>query len=309
MLGLGNSITSQSYVSSGLSWGATKFLDLPGEVGDFAKIESFSNFLGRISDSGGGDIADNLTVSFWVKPIWTMGNVGTNQHVLGSASSTNDFQSNACPLPVFGNTSTEKDRVRIFYLVDSSSGGDRNRLVIQAMDPSNNQQRDEVFLHSTNNSITGVGSTLTNSGITNGWWHTDNQGNVNSDDFVHLAFTRASGEFSIYWNGQVMGSPVDADSGTLGFTESNVDQFWLGRDFTNQVYFKMGYRDIAYFNAELSASEVAELYNSGNLFDVRTHSQSANLGLYWPCEDEQELSGAGVSANLSLQGNASFQSI
>ena len=71
----------------------------------------------------------------------------------------------------------------------------------------------------------------------------------------------------------------------------------------------MGYRDIAYFNAELSASEVAALYNSGNLFDVRTHSQAANLGLYWPCQDVQELSGAGAAANLDLQGNCSFEDI
>jgi len=303
MLGLGNSIT-QSYVSSGLSWGATKFLNLPGDSGDFARIQSFSSFLSRISGSGGGDIADTLTISFWIKPIWVMGVSGTNQHFTSSGSNANGIQ-----LFVFGNTTTEKDRIRVMYIADTSSGSDRNRLMIQAMDPSNNQERDEVFIHSTNNSITGVGSTLTNSGITSGWWHTDNQGNVNSDGFVHLAFTRATGDWSIYWNGQVLGSPTDADSGTLGFTESNVDEMWLGRDFGSQDDFKMGHRDIAIFNAELNATQVAELYNSGNLFDVRTHSQAASLGLYWPCEDEQELSGAGASANLSLQGNASFQSI
>ena len=71
----------------------------------------------------------------------------------------------------------------------------------------------------------------------------------------------------------------------------------------------MGYRDIAFFNVTLSSSEVTELYNSGNFFDVRTHSQTANLGLYWPCNDNQEFSGAGSSAKLDLQGNASFNSL
>ena len=150
---------------------------------------------------------------------------------------------------------------------------------------------------------------MTGSGTTSGWWHNSNKGNVNSQSFVHLAFTRASGEWSIYWNGQVLGSSIDVDSGVLDFNEGNVNEFWLGRSFTNQEYFKMGYRDIAYFNAELSASEVAELYNSGTLFDVRTHSQADNLGLYWPCEDVEEFSGAGASARLELLGNVTFKTL
>jgi len=314
-LGLGNSITSQSYVSSGLSWGATKFLNLPGGNGDFARVQSFSNFLGRISNSGTDDIADDITVSFWVKPLWVMGNVGNNQHVESNPGLSSNNINNNVALPVFGNTSTEKDRIRIFYRIDASNASDINRIAVQAQDgASSARQGDEYFLHSTNSSITGVGSSLspTTTGSGSGWWNSANTGNTNSDGFVHIVCTKASGDNSdwkIYWGGQALGSRQDNDSGTINMDENNVDEFWLGKSFANQDHFKMGYRDIAYFNAELNATEVAELYNSGNLFDVRTHSQAANLGLYWPCEDEQELSGAGATANLSLQGNASFQSI
>ena len=311
MLGLGSSLVHSNVTEeSGLVWAGTKFLNLPGGNGDFARVQNFSNFLGRISGAGTDDIADTITLSFWVKPLWVMGNVGTNQHVesnpgLGGSGNKN----NNVALPVFGNTTTEKDRIRVVYIIDTSTGSDRNRIMIQAMDASNNQERDETFLHDANNSITGLGSGLTNTGVSSGWWHNGNKGNTNSDDFVHLAFTRSSGNWNIYWNGQALGSMIDADSGSLGFDEGNVDEFWLGKSFANQDHFKMGYRDIAYFNAELSASEVAALYNSGNLFDVRTHSQAANLGLYWPCQDVQELSGAGAAANLDLQGNCSFEDI
>jgi len=301
VLGLGASLSS-STISSSLEWKGTKYLSLPGDSGDYARVPSFSDFMSRISDSATDDVADTITISFWVMPIWVMGVSGSNQFVESSSGSQD-----VLPLPVFGNTSTEKDRIRAVYIIDTGSGTDRNRIMIQAQDPSNNQERDEVFIHSTNNSITGVGSGLTTSGITSGWWHNANKGNVNSDNFVHLCFTRSAGDWSIYWNGQALGGMISADSGTLGFDETNVDELWLGRDFANQDYFKMGYRDIAYFNSELSASEVAELYNSGELFDVRTHSQAANLGLYWPCQDEEEFSGAGKSARLELLGSSSFR--
>ena len=304
MLGLGSSLSTPSVVS-GLEWSATKYLYLPGATGDFARVQGFSSFLNRISDSGSDDIADTITISFWVTPIWVMGNVGTNQHV-----TTDGGTANAVWFPVFGNTDTEKDRIRIYYHIDTSSGTDKNRLVVQAVDASGNKEMDEAFIHSTNNSATGVGSSLTSAvGSGSGWWNVSNKGNVNGSDFVHLCFTRNSGDWTIYWNGNALGSSVDADSGTLSFDESNVDEFWIGKSFVNQSYIKMGYRDIAYFNSTLNASEVDHLYNSGTFFDVRTHSKADDLGLYWPCQDEQEFSGAGSSANLDLQGNSQFSDL
>lgn len=301
MLGLGSNLSAPSIASGDLQWSATKYLYLPGATGDYARVQSFSNFINRISDSGDDDIADTITVSFWVKPLWVMGNVGSNQHV-----TTGGGIANSVWFPVFGNTSTEKDRIRIYYHIDTGSGTDKNRLVVQAVDASGNKEMDEVFIHSTNNSITGVGSSLTGSGIASGWWHSENKGNVNGDDFVHLCFVRSSGDWTIYWNGTALGSSVDADSGTLDFAEENVDEFWVGKSLINQDYVKTGYRDIAYFNAALSGTEVRELYNTGEFFDVRTHAQAANLGLYWPCQDAQEFSGAGANADLDLQGNSSF---
>ena len=71
----------------------------------------------------------------------------------------------------------------------------------------------------------------------------------------------------------------------------------------------MGYRDIAYFNTALDATQAAELYNNGGFFDVRTHSQSQYLGLYWPCNDEHAISGAGQNAKCKIQGDAKFKKI
>ena len=301
MLGLGSSLVTPSVISD-LEWKATKYLYLPGAAGDFARVQNFGNFLNRISDSGDDDVADTITISFWVTPIWVMGHVSANQHVTSSSGTQNTV-----PLPVFGNTSTEKDRIRILYHIDTGGGSDKNRIVVQAQDPSNNREADEAFIHDTNNSITGVGSSLTSIGITSGWWHNSNKGNVNGDDFVHLCFTRDSGDWTIYWNGSALGGVIDLDSGTLDFGEDNVDEFWLGKSFLNQDCFKMGYRDIAYFNSTLNASEVEQLYNSGTFFDVRTHSKADDLGLYWPCQDAQEFSGAGSSADLDLRGNSSFK--
>lgn len=303
MLGLGFSLSTPTTASS-LEWSATKYLALPGASDDYARVQNFSSFLGRISDAGSDDIADTITISFWIRPIWVMGYSGTNQNVTSATGTQNNV-----PLAVFGNTSTEKDRLRVVYMIDTGGSSDRNRIMVHAMDASGNQERDEAFLHDANNSITGLGSTLSNTGISSGWWHNSNKGNVNSEDFVHLCFVRSSGDWTIYWNSQALGGSMDFDSGTLAFDENNVDEFWLGRSFVNQDFIKMGYRDIAYFNTAFTLSQVQEIYNSGNLFDVRTHSQAAKLGLYWPCQDASEFSGAGSSADLDLQGNASFKAL
>ena len=301
MLGLGFSSSKPNATDL---WSATKYLYLPGSSESYARVQSFSDFLNRISDTGSDDIADTLTVSFWVMPIWAMGASGTNQNVETASGTQNNV-----PLVVFGNTSTEKDRLRAVYMIDTGGGSDRNRIMIQAMDASGNQERDEAFLHDINHSITNLGSALSNTGVSSGWWHSGNKGNVNSKDFVHLCFVRSSGDWTIYWNSQALGGSLDFDSGTLGFDEGNVDEFWLGRSFVNQDYFQMGYRDIAYFNAALTLSQVQELYNSGDFFDVRTHSQAAKLGLYWPCNDVSELSGAGLKAKLDLLGEATFRTL
>lgn len=300
MLGLGIITPSPNKTTE---WQAEKYLNLPGGAAeDYARVTNFSNHLGRISGTGSDDVGDNITLSFWVAPIWVMGAVGNNQYVESSGGNQNGLD-----FPVFGDTSTEKDRIRFSYLIDTGGGSDRNRFQLQKHDASNNKEMEEFYLHSGNNSVTGVGSTLSSSGITSGWWHSTNKGNTNSSGFVHLCFTRGTGDWSAYWNGAALGAAIDADSGTVALDESNIDEFWLGKSFLNQSCFKMGYRDIAYFNRALDATEAAELYNDGNLFDVRTHSQSQYLGLYWPCNDEHEISGAGPTAKLELLGNASFK--
>ena len=46
----------------------------------------------------------------------------------------------------------------------------------------------------------------------------------------------------------------------------------------------MKFRDLVIYNSALSASNIAELYNSGNFYDVRTSSTAAvaSPGVYYP---------------------------
>ena len=282
MLGLGNSLTLPSTQEG--AW-ATKFLALNGAASTFAKVVDFNNYMGGISGGGGDDIGDNFTLSFWVKPTWVMSSASGNQSVAGTNASGDASAENNVPLIAMGDTDTELDRIRANYAIDTGGGSDRNRLQAQRTEDGNNKNHDEWFLHSNNDEYTGTGATLDSSGVDTGWWHASNTGNVNDQGFVHVVICRGTGEWLCYWNAQALGDEIDVDAGTVAMEESKIDELWIGKNFGNQSTVPGGYRDISIFKKQLDASDVAELYNSGEFWDVRDHSASNDLGLYWPCED------------------------
>ena len=50
--------------------------------------------------------------------------------------------------------------------------------------------------------------------------------------------------------------------------------------------------DCVVFNKELSSAEVAEIYNSGNVMNVRNHSAFANVVSWWKMGDDQDVEGS-----------------
>ena len=309
MLGLGSSITSYpTYVGE---WLDTRYLDLDGADGTFAKVVNMANQMDHISAGDDTDIGTNITMSFWVKPTWVMTSSGTNttdQHVAGVDSSGSVSQENNVPLIAMGQTSTELHRIRTNYQIDTGSSSDRNRLQVEFRSQAgNNKQGDEYYLHADNHGVTGTGTGLDNTGVSTGWWHAGNTGGVNSRGFVHLAFTRGEGEWTIYWNGSALGSRIDIDGGSVDINELVINELWIGKNFTNQSVVPGAYRDIAIFKEELDSDGVSDLYNSGNFFDVRLHANADNLGLYWPCNDANQLGNGDNSAILALKGSAKFK--
>ena len=117
-------------------------------------------------------------------------------------------------------------------------------------------------LSSTNNtSISGVN--------TNGWY-SSNRGNVNSDNFVHLVFTRdnsdtASTGMNCYWNGTKLPESIQFNSRSL--TSFDIKSAAIGDAISsspnNALVFKGGIDQVSVYNKTLTQSEVSALYNNG----------------------------------------------
>ena len=131
-------------------------------------------------------------------------------------------------------------------------------------------------LSSTNNtSISGVD--------TNGWKST-NRGNVNSDGFVHLVFTRdnsntASTGMNCYWNAQKLPEHIQFNSRTLA--NFNIASAAIGDSIgtspNNASVFKGGIDAVSVYNKELTQTEVTALYNSGTVTTCSDAGVTSNL--------------------------------
>ena len=131
-------------------------------------------------------------------------------------------------------------------------------------------------IYSTNNtSITGVNS--------NGWYAT-NRGNVNSDGFVHLVFTRdnsdtASSGMNLYWNGTKLPESIQFNSRSL--TTFNIRSAAVGDSVSaspnNAAVFKGGIDQVSVYNKTLTQAEVTALYNSGTPITGVDASVTSNL--------------------------------
>ena len=131
-------------------------------------------------------------------------------------------------------------------------------------------------ISSTNNtSITGVNS--------NGWYST-NRGNVNSEGFVHLVFTRdnsntASSGMNLYWNGTKLPESIQFNSRSLA--TFNIRSVAIGDAVSsspnNASVFKGGIDQVSVYSKTLTQSEVTALYNSGTPMTCSDAGVTTNL--------------------------------
>ena len=290
-LALSNSITTPEYCEDAL-W-ATKFASFNG-----SDSKALCNDLGRLPSilaGGTGTIGDNVSFAMWVKATWSI------------PDSPADAVVNTIPIFLLGSDTDVHEAFRCYYMIEDGSATNKNDLIIEirTTSPSNARQVDIARLNN-NNSITG-----SDSGNHSDMWSSHN-GDIetNADGFVHLAFTRGTGEWRIYWNGQEM-SLLDNDAGSLNTSTSEYDSFSIGFWEYSNLFGQLGVRDFAIWNSELSSSDVENLNNSGVMADYRTLINTNPL-LYYPLqEDGQDVIGSiasGSTNNFTLT-NVTFTDI
>jgi hypothetical protein len=272
-LGLSNSITTPEYCESAY---ATKYASFNG-----SDSKALCNDLGRLPGilaGGTGTIGDNVSFAMWVKATWSI------------PDSPADAVVNTIPIFMLGSDTDVHEAFRCYYMIEDGSATNKNDLVIEVRttSPGNARQVDIARLNS-NNSITG-----SDSGSHSDMWSSHN-GDIetNADGFVHIAFTRGTGEWSIYWNGQAM-TLLDNDSGSLNTSTSEYDSFSIGFWEYSNLFGQLGVRDFALWSSELSSSDVELLNNSGVMADYRTLINTSPL-LYYPLQED----GNDVALNIS----------
>jgi hypothetical protein len=259
MLGLGASLHNRTERAYELrhDWDNQKFLAFDG-VDDKAEFNVDSDFIASVA--GEGNIGANIAFSFWIKPSW---------------STSGGFAPRRVNFFYLGAPSDNHESVQGYYQLTNSSGTAQNRLwsELRATTTSNTRDNDLSQLYS-NNDITGVGT-----GTTNSWTSTNPSGGA----WVHIVMTRATGNWTQYWNGQAL-DMIDSDSGTLNTDNSIARKLVLGNKPTDNGFHKYGVRDFAIFNKQLDSTAASTLYNSGTFFDVRK-SGISNLGVYYPFDE------------------------
>ncbi len=287
-LALSNSITTSDYCETAY---ATQYASFNG-----TSSRAITNSLGRLPTliSGTGTTGDNVSIVMWVKATWEI------------PDSPADSSTNVIPIFYLGSDTDVHEAIRCFYSIEDSSANNKNDLFIEVRtsDPSNLKQVEFGRLHfSTNPNITGS----TSADHANMWRSGNTNINTNADGFVQLAFVRGTGDWSIYWNGQAL-TTGDLDAGTLASTVGNYDSFSLGYWQYADVYGKLGIRDFAIWNTELSAGKVELLYNNGIMADYTTLIND-NPTVYYPLEEDgNDVSSNALGVNFNLS-NVTFDNL
>ena len=287
-LSLSNSITTPEYCESAY---ATKYASFNG-----TNSKAVTNSLNRVPSllaAGTGTIGDNVTIAMWVKATWEV------------PDSPADADPNVIPLFMLGSGTDVHESFRCYYFIEDSSANNKNDLVIEIRStaPSNARNIEFMRLHS-NSSLTGSTSSAHSA-----MWRAGNSNiNTNADGFVHIAFTRGTGDWSVYWNGQAAGTLIDSDTGVLASTIGDYDSFSLGYWEYSDFFGKLGMRDFAIYAAELSSSDIESLYNSGVMADYTTLISSNPLVYYPLQEDGNNVASGLLPVNFTLS-NVTFDNI
>lgn len=166
---------------------------------------------------------------------------------------------------------SSKDNLLFFDLYPQGTSSNANRFFLNysanlnrfvARYRSNSKNFDRQWaLHGTNGTVTGVTNSSTG-------WTTGQRGNVNSDNFTHLAVTydgsqsTATAAFKMYWNGSELTSQAVANNGTR--SNFNFTEITWGNDYNSGTGDNSGYDEMRIYDKVLSSSEVSTIYNSGS---------------------------------------------
>jgi hypothetical protein len=237
------------------------------------------------------DQDDAYTISFWIKAGWSDA-LNANIFLFGSSD-------------VGGGIND--DTFRMYY------GESNNRLNIQWRS-SNTDTRHQFWLFHTNSGVYADSYAAAGLGAT--YWSATNRGNVGDDDYTLITFTKgasnsaANSNVSLYWNGTSCGTGHYAsgnNAGTPAMGNNNKQVFLGSKSYSpydgagNSAETK--YDGLTIWNKKLTATEVAELYNSGTPMDATSHSAATNLKGYW----EFEVDGtATVGENMTVNGNSNI---
>lgn len=267
MLGLGNSITSSSSISETAYPGATKFASFNG-TSSKAVVADPSALVSSLK-AAGGEIGQNITYSMWIKATWEIPN------------SPADSETDVVPFWFLGNDSDVHEGMRSYYSIEVS-GVDKNQLFVdlRSTAPSNRKYSRYVILHSSGTNQTATGSTAQTH---EAMWRSGNTNiNTNSDGFVHIAVSRSTAGWKIYWNGTSLGVS-DNGSDTITQDDSLYNSFSLGHWEYANSFAKMGMRDFAIYGSQLTDGNISTLYHSGTIADVRT-LLTEQPQVYYPLE-------------------------
>ena len=245
-----------------------------------------------------------FSISVWVKPGWT--NTVNASCYLWSFNDT-------------GQTSAWEDSIHAlyyephnriyFYLGSSSTAYFRQFWHSENLDPAGDRDY-TVMLNAS-----GLGD--------GGGWDSSNRGNVGNDEYTLITFTKGTSNsplysnLKMYWNATDCGYGYYGTSSPSGFVGtpnlgSSTDKAitlgstaWTGSNAGNNAESK--YMNLSIWDKELSASEVAELYNSGTPLHVGTHSAyAANCVGWYPFQDDGtgEVSG---TESFAINGDSNIE--
>lgn len=235
------------------------------------------------------------SVNFWLKANWSM--TGTNQlknqgryiHFFGTAADAihPSYSGNLYNNNFRYYYDALQNRFSIGFLSNDSGGSPKHATRQWVMHQ----------LNSGGQTVTGLSTSTTSTN----WWGGTSRGNVNDNGFVMLTCTfngnssLSSSQPKMYWNGSSMGtSGVGLGNGTpLCDTTSARGISFLGTPYSNTGTFTQyaGYTggntgttiidNVSVFKSELSTSEIADLYNSGNVGGVMPSENDTNLVTYY----------------------------
>ena len=245
------------------------------------------------------------TISFWVKAGWSA-SLNTNIHFFIGQKTSATYQLS--------------DMIKMQYNEDS------NRLyaIYGNKTTSENAKKKEMYwLFHTNSGTYATAYAAAGLGTT--YWSAANRGNVGDDDFTMITMTKAAADAAssvkVYWNAATLGTPTVTKDETLavGMSETSNRLWSLGANgiHGSNDQTKSGdsaetvYNDLSFWNAELTAAEVSELYNSGTRLNAETHSAQGNLIGYWKFEsDGSATRPSGVSEKtFTIAGNSNIASV